>query len=96
MLPVHRPLKFSYQICNKVAYGAMDDLPRQKLGWNPLLPTKVRSFHLEENPANNLLDGIRKCFLGQPCLNRPANSLRCSPVSAVRHSTLYKLATFFR
>ena len=53
------------------------------------MPAEMRPFHLEdirkcflENPFD--LEGIRKRLLGKPCLNHPAKTLRCSPVSAVR------------
>ena len=49
----------------------------------------MRPFHLEdirkcflEKPFD--LESIRKRLLGKPCPNRPADSLRCSPLSAVR------------
>jgi len=46
--------------------GAIDVLPRQKQGWNPLLPAEVRPFHLED---------IRKRFLRET-LSEPLISVQ--------------------
>ena len=46
-----------------------------KAGACPLLPAACRPFPLEE---------MGRSFFGKPCPCRPADSLRCLPVSAVR------------
>ena len=64
--------------------GAIDGSPRQKQGWNPLLPAKSRSFYLEV---------YRNNFLGNPCPNGSARLGDTPSLPYVRQLPPYSLVS---